>query len=124
MVIISSKKELYMKTIYAFGVTNQLDKVVEECSELIQAIQKFKQNRMTNVEEEIADVEIMCEQLRMMFNEEMINSFKAQKLDRLEKRVLSNERTVKDETICDDFISLDRRTIMGHRKELEVEKNA
>lgn len=90
--IISSKKELYMKTIYTYGVTNQLDKVVEECSELIQAIQKFKQNRMTNVEEEIADVEIMCEQMRMMFNEELINSFKAQKLDRLEKRVLNNKK--------------------------------
>lgn len=85
--IISSKKELYMKTIYTFGVTNQLDKAVEECSELVQAILKFKQNRMTNVEEEIADVEIMCEQLRMMFNEETINMFKSQKLDRLERRV-------------------------------------
>lgn len=92
--IISSKKELYMKTIYKFGVTNQIDKAIEECLELVQTLIKFKQNRMNNVEEEVADVEIMCEQLRMLFNEEMINAFKAQKLDRLEKRVLEEDKNV------------------------------
>lgn len=65
-----------------------LDKAIEECCELVQALLKFKQNRMNNVEEEMADVEIMLEQLHLMFSDTMVNEYKRTKLDRLEKRLL------------------------------------
>jgi len=37
--------------------------------------------------EEIADVEIMIEQLRYIFDVDLIDQFKSEKLERLEKRI-------------------------------------
>ena len=56
------------KAIDTFGVANQQLKAVEELSELIQAIMKALEGDKHNVEEEIADVEIMLTQLKIMYN--------------------------------------------------------
>ncbi|WP_298845531.1 MazG nucleotide pyrophosphohydrolase domain-containing protein [uncultured Clostridium sp.] len=42
---------------------------IEECSELIQALCKYKRGRQHNVEEEMADVFIMMTQMRLVFNQ-------------------------------------------------------
>ncbi len=52
------------KILLHFGNKNQKKKVIEELSELIKAI--IKDNRK-NIIEEIADVEIMLEQLKMIY---------------------------------------------------------
>lgn len=62
---------------------------MEECSELIQAISKYLRGRETNLEEEIADVEIMLEQLKIMCNESQVEVIKESKLNRLEQRLNS-----------------------------------
>lgn len=45
--------------------------------------------RETNVEEEIADVEIMLEQLRLMSDSSLVDKIKEEKLQRLEQRLNS-----------------------------------
>lgn len=79
--------KLYRKAIGNYGEAAQMIVAMEECSELIQAISKKLRGRDTNVEEEVADVEIMLEQLKLMCNESLVEDFKEKKLERLEQRL-------------------------------------
>lgn len=49
-----------------FGERAQEEMVIEECAELIQAISKKHRGKEHNIAEEIADVEIMLEQLKII----------------------------------------------------------
>jgi len=59
------------QALLAWGEQAQLDMVVEECLELVLAIQDYKRGRLKNPKEsitnEIADVLLMTGQLREMF---------------------------------------------------------
>ena len=82
-------KDLYQKAIEKWGEKAQMQMAVEECAELIQALMKY--GREINgddeykVMQEIADVEIMMEQLREIFGNGDIDNFKRLKLERLER---------------------------------------
>jgi NTP pyrophosphatase (non-canonical NTP hydrolase) len=78
------------KTYQKFGLDKQLLKLAEECSELSAAIVKREVNGMgvSNICEEIADVEILIEQLRIDLGKK-IDHIKSEKLARLEKRMVS-----------------------------------
>jgi NTP pyrophosphatase (non-canonical NTP hydrolase) len=82
-----TRKQMYVKALAVWGRTSQMDLLVEECAELIQAMQKLNHRHgdVLNVIEELADVEIMCEQMRLVFNPASIDKIKTQKLARLEK---------------------------------------
>jgi NTP pyrophosphatase (non-canonical NTP hydrolase) len=82
-----NKKQLYEKALVTWGRTSQMDMLVEECAELIKATQKFNHRCgiYYDVTEELADVEIMCEQMRLIFNPVRIDEIKRQKLERLER---------------------------------------
>ena len=71
------------KAIDTFGVANQQLKAVEEMGELIQAIAKALIGKEHNVEEEIADVEIMLTQLKIMYDLKKIEEWKEFKINRL-----------------------------------------
>ena len=71
------------KAIDTFGVANQQLKAVEEMGELIQAIAKALIGKEHNVEEEIADVEIMLIQLKIMYDLKKIEEWKEFKINRL-----------------------------------------
>lgn len=71
------------KAINTFGQAMQKVVAMEECGELTQAISKSIRGKEHNVEEEIADVEIMCTQLRLMYNNSKIDEIKQAKLERL-----------------------------------------
>lgn len=80
------EKVILQQAINAFGEYAQIDMAIEEMSELIQALSKHKRGKEHNVEEEIADVEIMIEQLRLMkdkFDNDKIDHIRAMKLNRL-----------------------------------------
>ena len=66
-----NKKELYKLAIDTWGSEAQINQGIEEMAELIQAINKFRRKlcteTITHVAEEIADVEIMLEQYKMIF---------------------------------------------------------
>ena len=80
---------LYNQVIETYGRDAQMIVAMEECSELIQAVSKHLRGRETNVEEEIADVEIMLEQLRLMSDSSLVDKIKEEKLKRLEQRLNS-----------------------------------
>lgn len=81
------KHEIYHKAIRNYGIYGQCDVCIEECSELIQAISKFKRGKNHNVEEEVADLEIMLEQMRIMFDNKKIDDIKRKKINRLSRRL-------------------------------------
>ena len=72
------------RAIDTFGAAIQQVVAMEECSELIQAISKSIRCKTHNVEEEIADVEIMCKQLRIIYDSSKVDEIKQNKLKRLE----------------------------------------
>lgn len=84
------KSEVYKKAIREYGEYAQLDVAIEEMAELMQAISKFKRGKSHNVEEEVADVEIMIEQLKIIFDSKKIEQIKREKIDRLEQRLKEN----------------------------------
>ena len=60
---------------------------MEECAELIQAISKDIREEEHNIEEEIADVEIMLTQLKLMYNYSEVQRIRNEKLKRLKNIV-------------------------------------
>ena len=54
------------EAIVTFGEQHQEGVAQEECAELIQAISKKHRGQKHNIPEEIADVEIMLEQLKII----------------------------------------------------------
>ena len=64
----SRDRQVYIAAINTYGETYQENLAVEECAELIQAISHKHRGREHNLAEEIADVEIMLEQLKIINN--------------------------------------------------------
>ena len=83
---IKLSQNLLIKVINKFGMRSQKNKAIEELSELIQALSKDLNGEKHNVEEEIADVEIMLAQMRLIYNQPIINEFIDAKLERLKSR--------------------------------------
>ena len=75
------------KAINSYGNASQKIKAIEEMGELIQAISKSLLDNENNVEEEIADVEIMLTQLKIMYSLNDIENWRNYKLNRLKERV-------------------------------------
>lgn len=73
------------KVIDKFKPSSQVIKAMEEMAELTQALSKFLLDKEHNVEEEIADVEIMLTQLKIMFDMQGIENWKEYKLNRLKE---------------------------------------
>ena len=81
-----------------YGVDAQIDIAVEECSELIKALMKFRrgsgeETTAHDVCEEIADVEIMVDQLQLVFDSEYVDFVREEKIKRLERRLELNAAT-------------------------------
>ncbi len=84
-------KELYKLALEKWGTSAQVTQAMEECGELIAALnQYFFRERLTRADlaSEIADVELMCEQLRVIIGDKTINKEKARKVRRLRKRLM------------------------------------
>lgn len=77
-----------------FGPDSQLRMVIEESTELVKEICKFwrgKDNK-DQIAEETADVEIMLEQIKIMFGIEAdVEAYKEKKLERLKNTLLGTE---------------------------------
>lgn len=80
--------EICREAVRRFGTTHQIDKAIEEQGELISALARWKNGRpvLCNVCEEIVDVEITLEQLRMIVGPDYADYMRdkrREKLDRL-----------------------------------------
>ena len=78
---------LYGTVLEKKGCSTQIVKAMEEMAELTQALCKFVAEEpnasISNIQEEIADVTIMMEQMRILFFPTMVDRAKQKKLDRL-----------------------------------------
>ena len=85
------RNQLYKAAIVKWGKPSQLEMMIEEASELILALQKFKRNpsaeHAAEVSDELADVEVMLEQLDLIFEPDDKERQKQIKLERLEARL-------------------------------------
>ena len=81
-------ENLCRKAMEVYGFPAQAAMVIEECSELTNAICKFRRGRVSNddIITEIADVIIMCEQLSYHFGKEKKLNWKKEKETRKIKR--------------------------------------
>jgi len=87
------RKKIYTEAIATYGKTAQLEMAQEEATELALAVRKFvrqpTRQRVTDLIEEMADVEIMQEQINVMFPNfrKRIDSIKAIKLQKLSRKI-------------------------------------
>jgi NTP pyrophosphatase (non-canonical NTP hydrolase) len=99
--------ELYRDVLNEWGERERIDMLYEEIGELIQAVNKFKRNKikLSDLISEIADVEIMLEQLTVMFDPENgifvdhVNEEKSRKLTRLNDRLEFHKFNKKNDSI-------------------------
>lgn len=88
----SERNEIYKDAVQTFGSDLQFTIAIEELAELIQVISKWKRKHIVpqNLVEELADVEIMLEQLEVILDADMrakIDLSKSQKVKRLTERL-------------------------------------
>jgi hypothetical protein len=78
-------KSLLERALEHFGAQTQVSKAIEEMAELITELARIDSNRGMNIKviEEIADVIIMINQLKILFGEELVQSHIETKLKRL-----------------------------------------
>lgn len=93
---IEINEETLKDAIERYGTSAQLDMAIEECSELINSIEKFRRGRVEvkDVVTEIADVQIMCAQLEIIFggSSKIVEMERARKMDRLRTRLDTPKR--------------------------------
>ena len=82
-----------------FGVVPQFEMAIEECAELIVAIRGFDRgkNSRADVIDEIADVTIMCEQLKQMFGPDWVEDRIEFKINRLRARIAKHKADLNKE---------------------------
>lgn len=86
---------IYQSAITHFGERNQLEMMQEEALELSLAVRRYSRHRkyeqIDEIASEITDVQIMIEQLKVIFKEDLfddlINDKMAQKTERLFKLI-------------------------------------
>ena len=84
---------IYKKAVQTWGISHQMNMASEECGELLSALNKFRRARVKKeaVIEEIADVMIMMEQLRIWFGPAEVDEAKRKKIVRLDERLQEKE---------------------------------
>ena len=89
------QKEICRLILQKYGEENEVDMCIEECSELTKALLKFRRRKrgellpetvsslLENIKEEIADVEIMLTQMKILYDcEEEVKELIDYKLNR------------------------------------------
>jgi hypothetical protein len=93
-------RHIYERAKNKWGIPAQIRMCIEEMSELTTAFMKLQRkyvsekdydSRINKIHEEIADVEIMIEQMRLIFNEKEIDKWKMKKLIRLSEMLMNDK---------------------------------
>ncbi len=88
------QKSVCNRAVYTYGKTPQLIMCMEEMAELTKTLSKDIRGKtdIENISEEIADVEIMLAQLKIIYDcKDKVNSKRCRKISRLEERLNSFE---------------------------------
>lgn len=82
------ESQICKEAVEVFGKDRQILMLIEECGELFQAISKNNRGMEANIAEEIADVEIMLEQVKHIFKcHREVDLWKDKKIARLCRKV-------------------------------------
>lgn len=87
------RERILQDAVRTFGEDSQMLMMIEEMSELTQAICKYRRanddasekDAWDNIREEMADVQIMLDQMKIMFSD--VQDIDRMKMERLEKRL-------------------------------------
>ena len=85
------KRDTYRAAVETYGKTSQLVMAMEEMSELTKELSKNMRghNNIPDISEEMADVEIMLEQLKVIFgNRAEVDRYRADKITRLAANIV------------------------------------
>ena len=87
----TERERTYKRALYRWGMQAQVQIAIEEMAELTKALCKLSRFGLTpgvleSIEEELADVSIMIEQLEMMFEINLENAV-SKKVNRLKERL-------------------------------------
>ena len=90
----NSQRIIYRNALESFGYDKQIFMLVEECGELLSAINKLNRGRISNEEvlDELADVSIMVEQIAEFFNWDFFLERKEFKQLRLRNRIENHRK--------------------------------
>ena len=91
-----TEKKVFKKALSRFGATAQIVMVFEEMSELQKELCKLLRGKDTrrNIAEEIADVEIMLDQMKLHFSlEDHVTNNRKEKVSRLSERLEKEKNT-------------------------------
>ena len=94
MILTTEQEALLRRAIRVFGYPAQWRQVIEECAELIVAINHLDRGRAAaadRVAEEVADVLITALQAREMIGPEIVDQIMRGKLVRLQRRIEAEE---------------------------------
>lgn len=82
-------RRTFDEAVQTWGLEAQIDMAVEECAELIVALQQYQRGRadLHDVFEELADVRIMYEQLSLFFAPAEVEITVGKKMERLRERL-------------------------------------
>jgi hypothetical protein len=101
------KKDVYEKAKATWGIDAQVTKAIEELSELQKELCKFllDDGNMEHINEEMADVKIMVEQLELILeNKEAVKAVKKAKIQRLSDRIDEEETQNKRCESCKNYL--------------------
>jgi len=92
----NTRQEILEAAIDHFGVDNQIGIAMEECAELIQALSKYRrygESAIHQVIGEMADVQIMLDQLKKIFDKHPhdLESAELGKLYRLKQLIIKDK---------------------------------
>lgn len=111
MLTTDERAEIAIDAIRHYGQDSQLDKAIEEMSELTKAICDLKRNETVqntvNVIEETADVFIMMVQMMIMFGTNEVDNLIEVKLVRLKERMEDERARDNVEDTVSDFFDED-----------------
>jgi NTP pyrophosphatase (non-canonical NTP hydrolase) len=84
-------KIILRRALDTYGLDSQMKMAIEEMSELIKALLKYDRSpgpkTLNDIVEEIADVEIMIAQMRIVFDNGQVEKMIEVKIDRLADRL-------------------------------------
>lgn len=95
----SRERQIMQRAIDTYGVQAQCDVAIEEMAELTKALLKIRRAddhaaqvaALDNTIEEIADVSIMIDQLKIMWGSRHVEQYRKKKLERLDQRLKKME---------------------------------
>ena len=96
-----NRQKLHNRAWQQFGAFAQMVVAMEECSELIKELSKAIRGKINglHIAEEVADVEIMLEQIKQHFAlQAVVDGFKEDKIRRLEERLNEVQHGTKAES--------------------------